>query len=145
MYLFYVSPYLNPQNGPKCLGKKVQWDICYYFASRGREIFHIMTKEWFKVVVDQTSGMKCVIKVVDEETRNHKTKDSEITTGRMPQMPGSKYCPVSSFETYMPHLSTKSGCGKPLNTMNIQQKLKILTNGSTDIYAIISWICLYQT
>ena len=59
-------------------------------------------------MVDQTSGMKCVIKVVDEETKNHKTIDSEITTGRMPQMPGSKYCPVSSFETYMAHLSIKS-------------------------------------
>ena len=81
MHLFYVSPYLNPQIGLRCLRRKVRWDIHYYFTRRGQEDFHILTKDWFKVVVDETSGMKCVNKVIDEETKNHKSIDSVMTTG----------------------------------------------------------------
>ena len=124
-----------------------------------------MTKDWFKIITDETTGLQCVIKVVDEETKNHKSIDSEITTAsgggsrisrwggggapthwgaptsdmytfwqkhmqkrkklillggsasgapldppmaRMPEMKGNRHCPVSSFESYMNHLSPKS-------------------------------------
>ena len=108
IHLFYISPFLDPDIGPQCLARKVQWDIRYYFTRRGHENFHITTKDWFSVIVDQTTGLKCVIKVVDEETKNHKSIDNEIISGHMPAMDSSKYCPVASFEKYMEHLSSKS-------------------------------------
>ena len=67
-----------------------------------------MTKDWFSVIVDATTGIKCVIKVINEETKNHKTIDDEITSGRIPAMENSKYCPIAGFEKYMEHLSPKS-------------------------------------
>ena len=40
-----------------------------------------MTKDSFKVVRDETTGYRYVVKVVDEETKNHKLIDNEITSG----------------------------------------------------------------
>ena len=108
MHLFYISTFLDPDIGPQSLARKVQWDICYYFTRRGRENFHIMTEDWFGVIVDDNTGLECVIKLVDEETKNHKSIDNEIVSGRMPSMNGNIYCPVTSFKKYMKHLSPKS-------------------------------------
>ena len=69
---------------------------------------HSMLKDHFEVITDRESGLKYVMISKDEETKNHKETDSDIISGFMPQIPDSKYCPVSSFECYFDALSPKS-------------------------------------
>lgn len=37
--------------------------------------------------------------------KNHSGNDRESTSGVMPEFPGSTYCPVKSFETYVENLN----------------------------------------
>ncbi|XP_069105383.1 uncharacterized protein [Argopecten irradians] len=43
-------------------------------------------------------------KSIDELSKNHRENDKEITSGLMPESPGSLYCPVASFEKYITKL-----------------------------------------
>ncbi len=69
MAAIYNSPYLDPACGPRELQNKVQWDIRFYFARRGKENFYEMKKNTFEVVTDKTTGLKYVRKAIDEKTR----------------------------------------------------------------------------
>lgn len=64
---------------------------------------HGMTKNTFKVFTDDKTGRKYVKKVVDELTKNHKI-DKESSSGIMPEVPGSIFCPVLSYEMYISKL-----------------------------------------
>ena len=44
----------------------------------------------------------------DEETKNHKEYDGDITTGFMPKIPDIKYCPIQSYLTYFYSLNKES-------------------------------------
>ena len=101
----YTSKYLDPDRGPRELQNKVQFDIRYYFARRGGENIYDMTKETFKCVTDQDRGICYITRAQDEATKDHKESDNEIISGYMPELPGSKYCPVQSFLTYKISLS----------------------------------------
>ena len=76
------------------------------FCEEGRENFHVMKKDWFQVKND--GGVQYIVKVKDKETKNHNTMDEAITSEIMPEMPGDKYCPVSSYIHYMNALSQQS-------------------------------------
>ena len=65
-----------------------------------------MTKEWCELKTDETSGLHYIVKVMEEQTKNHKSIDSEITTTLMPGI--NKLCPVNSFLTYINALSPKA-------------------------------------
>ena len=65
-----------------------------------------MTKSSFVVKTDADTGIKYIMKNVDELTKNHRT-DKENFTGFMPEERGSIYCPVASYEKYVPKLNTK--------------------------------------
>lgn len=101
----YNSAFLDPTWGPRELQNKVQWDIRFYFARRGKENFYEMRKDTFEVITDQKTGLKYVKKAIDEEDKNHKGDQNEIVTGVMPQMKSKHFCPVNSFEVYLSLLS----------------------------------------
>ena len=60
-----------------------------------------MTKETFKLFTDPDTNLKYLKPVQDEETKNHKEYDQDITTGFMPEMPDNKYYPIQSYLTYL--------------------------------------------
>ena len=99
---------LGSDNNVRSLQAKVQWDVRFYFARRGRENLHIMAKDWFQVKYDEHKDTRYVVKVKDEQTKNHKMTDEPITSAFMPEMKGDKYCPVRSFLQYIEALSLKS-------------------------------------
>ena len=99
---------MDPDKGVRSLARKVQFDIRFFFARRGAENMHKMTKDLFKLVTDVKSGLRYIVKVMDEETKYHKSIDDEITTAQMPEIAGHKLCPVSSFLKYLNALSPKS-------------------------------------
>ena len=99
---------MDPDRGPYELQAKVQFDIRYYFARRGGENIYNMTKETFKCITDRETGISYVTRVQGEETKNHKEGDNEIISGYMPELPGSKYCPVQSYLTYTISLDRNS-------------------------------------
>ena len=103
----YHHDLLKPEKNSETLQNKVQMDLCYYFVRRGTENIYHWTKDTFKTITDE-SGIVYVKKVEDEETKNHKEIDSEIITAFMPEMRGSKYCPVMSFMTYVSALSSET-------------------------------------
>ena len=82
-----------------------------------------MTKETFKMTTDPNSGIRYIVKALDEETKNHKECDKDIISGIMPEMQGTKFCPVASYMRYLNALSTK--------TNNLWQTPKF-TNFPTD-------------
>ncbi|CAG2236087.1 KCTD1_15 [Mytilus edulis] len=100
----YTSIYLSP-NTPFGLQNKVQFDIRLYFCRRGMENMPQMTKSTFSVKTDPKTGLKYVVKTLDELTKNHRSSDKEKTSGIMPENSGSEYCPVSSFEKYVNKLN----------------------------------------
>ena len=98
--------YLFNINIPTGLLFKVQFDVRLYFMRRGAENMHRMTKDTFRVLYDQESGLKYVSKVVDELTKNHMEIDKrDGGDGYMPEMPGNPMCPVLSFENYLEKLN----------------------------------------
>ena len=82
------------------------FDIRYYFCRRGGENIHDMSVHTFELKYDTNTRITYVKKVVDEMTKNHCEKDSELITGFMPQMKNidrtiAKLCPVRSYENYV--------------------------------------------
>ena len=112
----YNSKYLDPELSPRCLRNKVEMDLRYYFVRRGCENIYHWTKDTFKLVKDATTDIVYVEKVEDEETKNHKETNNEIITAFMPEIKGSRMCPVMSFTTYLSALSP--------NTPYLWQSLK---------------------
>ena len=98
--------YTNEKNDNRM--PHLQWDMHFYFARRGRENFRIMAKDWFAVRTDPVTNLTYIIKVKDEETKNHKTANEPIMSAFMPEIPGDKYCPVASYLKYTNALSPKS-------------------------------------
>ena len=62
---------------------------------------HSITKTTFQVLRDRETDICYVTRAEDEETKNHKEVDKDINSGYMPERPGSKYCPVQSYLTYI--------------------------------------------
>ena len=83
-------------------------DLRYYFVRRGCENIYNWTKDTFRIVTDATTQITYIEKVEDEQTKNHTEMDSEVITGYMPEIKGSKMCPVMSFTTYISALSPLS-------------------------------------
>ena len=100
----YNHELLDPEGNTRTLQNKVQMDLRYFFVHRGSENIYNWTKNTFKIITDE-SGLIYIKKVEDEQTQNHQETDSEITTGFIPEVRGSKLCPVMSFTTYLSALS----------------------------------------
>ena len=62
----YTSAYLSPDNTNRSLQRKVQFDIRFYFASRGCENLEKMTKDTFKFAFNNKTEMWYVYKDQDE-------------------------------------------------------------------------------
>ena len=108
----YNHPLLDLDIGPKELLNKVRFDIRFYLCRRSAENFIEMNKNTFKLHFDEEINIAYVQKVCDEMTKNHKSKDNEITTGFMPQVFDEngrphKLCPVRSYKNYISHLNPK--------------------------------------
>ena len=75
----------------------------------GCENIYTMTESTFKLVTDRDTDISYITRAEDEEIKNHKELDRsmDITSGYMPEMTGSKYCPVQSFLTYLYSLDLK--------------------------------------
>lgn len=100
--LLYTSNNLSIAT-PRGLFNKVQFDIRMFFCRRGIENMHTMTKNTFRVEIDENTGRKVVTKNLNDFTENcHVNK--EASSGIMPEIQGSKYCPVLSFEMYLSKL-----------------------------------------
>ena len=99
---------MDPYKDVRSLQRKIQWDIRYYFARRGAENMHAMEKDTFQLKVDLKSGLRYIIKVKDEETKNHKETDQDIISAFMAEKKESKYCPVTLYVQYTEALSPKS-------------------------------------
>ena len=108
LHLMYTSSFMDPDYNVRSLATKVQFDIRYYFTRRGKENMELMTKDWFSMMTNPKTGLKYIVKVVDEETKNHKDLDQEVTSAMMPEMPGNKMCPVKSYIKYFTALHLKS-------------------------------------
>ena len=100
---------MDPQKNVRALQAKVMWDIRFCFARRGGENIETMTKDTFKLATDPNTGRKYILKVQDEETKNHKEVDGHIITGFMPEMDEDHpLCPVTSYLTYIYSLSKEN-------------------------------------
>ena len=99
LHQIYYSEHLDPELNVRSLQNKVQWDIRFYFARHGGEGIQQMTKKTFALKRDPDTNFCYIVKVVDEETKNHKETDKDIITGFMPEIPNCKMCPVQSFLT----------------------------------------------
>ena len=93
----YNHPLLDPNGTPRTIQNKVQMDLHYYFVRRGSENIYKWTKSTFKVVKDPDTGITYIEKDEDEETKNHKETNEEIVAAFMPEIRGSRMCPVVSF------------------------------------------------
>ena len=71
----------------------------------GSENIHLFEQDTFSVRLDVETNIKYVTKEKDEMMKNHKETSTDLVTGVMPEIPGSKYCPVRSFEIYLQHLN----------------------------------------
>jgi len=89
----YTSLHLSPKT-PLGLQNKVQFDIRFYFCMRGNENIPQMHKSTFMVKKDSKSGLKYIVKTIDELTKNHRADVKEKTSAIMPENPGSEFCPV---------------------------------------------------
>jgi hypothetical protein len=64
-----------------------------------------MHKSTFMVKKDSETGLKYIMKTIDELTKNHRADDKEKTSAIMPENPGSEFCPVLSYEKYVSKLN----------------------------------------
>ena len=108
----YNSPHMDPDRGPRELLNKVLFDIRYFFCCRGNENIYDMTKETFRIAV-QEDGLEYIFKAVDEATKNHNETNNPILTGYMPALLRSngeehKFSPLRSYKMYIDHLN--EGC-----------------------------------
>ena len=104
----YSSEALDPELNVRTLQHKVMFDIRYYFARRGGEKIPNMMKDTFKMMTDVDTGLNYIMKQKDEETKNHKLCDKNITTAFMPELKNNKLCPVQSFLPCIYSLSPES-------------------------------------
>lgn len=88
------------------LRNKVEWDIRYYFCRRGKENLYQFTKETFKLKHNEEQDLRYIEKVQDEKTKNHQT-NGPIVSGHMPELKGNRFCPVTSYLTYLYSLDPK--------------------------------------
>jgi hypothetical protein len=65
----------------------------------------LMHKSTFMVKKDSKTGLKYIMKTIDELTKNHRADDKEKTSTIMPENPGSEFCPVLSYEKYVSKLN----------------------------------------
>ena len=107
MRKLYTSKALDPTINNVTLQNKVQMDIRFFFCRRANENIDTFTKDTFAVESDPDTGLKYIVKVVDEATKNHQS-DNEMVTTMMPQMIGHPNCPVKNFETYISKLEPNS-------------------------------------
>ncbi|XP_060080750.1 zinc finger protein 718-like [Ylistrum balloti] len=99
-HTIYSSQHLNV-NTPVGLYNKVQFDIRLYFSRRSTENMHKMTKSTFEIVTDFETGLRYVRKA-DEMFKNLHSHDKDVLScNYMPESPGSPFCPVASFESYI--------------------------------------------
>ena len=103
LHQIYNSEHLNPRT-PERLQNKVQFDVRFYFARRGAENMHAMSKKTFTVQKDPKTNKEFVVKVEDELVKNHRAGDKESYSGIMPENPSSPLCPVKSFKLYFSKL-----------------------------------------
>lgn len=98
------SLFFNPDT-PTGLLNKVQFDIRLYFFRRGAENMHSMTRNTFEV--KQIDGITCVVKKLDELSKNHREFDTGSSGGGiMPSMTNNiQACPVRSFVKYTSKLN----------------------------------------
>ena len=96
---------LDPDYSPESLQNKVQWDLRFYFARRANENIDQFTKGTFKLNRHAATNLKYITKCYDEQTKNHQSDETDVISACMMEIPGSKYCPVSSFQKYLSHLS----------------------------------------
>lgn len=106
IYQIYNSPHLNHEVGPVQLRNKVEWDIRYYFCRRGKENLYVFTKETFKLKHNEEQDLCYIEKVQDKKTKNHQD-NGPIKCGHMPELKGNRFCPVTSFLTYLYSLDPK--------------------------------------
>lgn len=107
MYEIYNSPHLNHEAGPVQLCNKVEWDIRYYFCRRGKENLYSFTKETFKLKHNEEQDLRYIEKVQDEQTKNHTDDNVPIVSGHMVELKGNRFCPVTSYLTYLYSLDPK--------------------------------------
>ena len=93
---------------PESLQNKVQFDLRFYNCRHANENIQFFTRDTFEVKVDIDTGLKYIAKIQDEHTKNHNDCSSSLVTGSMTEIPGSKFCPVASFEKYVSKLSPGS-------------------------------------
>ena len=96
---------MDPDGGRVSLQNKVQFDIRFYFARRGRENMDTMQRSMFKVMYNEATDHEYVINVEDEATKNHRETDNQILTNFMPPIKNDKMCPLCSFKLYLSHLN----------------------------------------
>lgn len=101
--LIYNSALFEPIT-PSRLQNKVQFDIRFYFARRGAENMHSMTKNTFVLRRDPDTNKEFIRKYEDEMSKNHRAGDKESSSGIMPENPDSPLCPVKSFKLYFSKL-----------------------------------------
>ena len=102
----YNSDVLNPDKGAQQLQDKVLFDIRFYFMRRANENIDKFTKSTFKMETDSNTGLRYIVKVIDERTKNHQD-DTELITAFMPEFPNSKLCPLKSYMSYLTQLHPK--------------------------------------
>jgi len=99
----------NPSSpDPKSLQQVVWFNIMFHLIHHGRENLRLLTKESFAVQVD-AAGKKFVYEVVDGLDKNHRANnqpDDSPGEGRMYERPENPYCPVKTFELYLPKLNS---------------------------------------
>ena len=88
---------LNTESPPE-LFKKVQFYIRFYFFQRSIENMAEMIKETFMVKAFPDTGLKNVMKAIDELNKNHSEQDEEGYGGFMMEDKNPGKCPVRSFQ-----------------------------------------------
>ena len=68
----------------------------------------LFTKNTFTIETDPNTKLKYIVKAVDEQSKNHQDDSINIITAHMPEIVGSKYCPVQSFLKYLSKLHPRS-------------------------------------
>ena len=98
---------MNTCTSPETLQNKVPFDIRFFFCRRANENIHKFKKDTFAVQWDSDTNLRYVVKQIDELTKNHTEKSTELVTACMPEARGSPTCPVAAFEKYIKHLNPK--------------------------------------
>ena len=75
----YTSLYLSSKT-LSGLQNKFQFHIRFYFCRRGNENMPQMHKSIFMVKKDSKTGLKYIVKTIDELTKNHRAGDKEKTS-----------------------------------------------------------------